>query len=83
MLDRARARGEEPLYMPDVLDVVLTPTYARVLFGVGPLTPDCIDDLVDRVLVTRAEGWSRPPNFRCDAQEGPRWRIEHGPWGHE
>lgn len=53
MLDRARARGEEPLYTPDGLDVALTPPYARVLFGVGPLTPGCIDDLVDRVLTRR------------------------------
>ncbi|KUJ40355.1 MULTISPECIES: TetR/AcrR family transcriptional regulator C-terminal ligand-binding domain-containing protein [Streptomyces] len=53
MLDRARARGAEPLYLPDGLAVVLMPTCARMLFGVGPLTPDCIDDLVDRVLARR------------------------------
>jgi AcrR family transcriptional regulator len=50
MLDRARERGE---HAPDafcVLDHILAPMYIRVLFGMGPLTPDYIDGLVDRML---------------------------------
>jgi AcrR family transcriptional regulator len=53
MLERARARGEDPPDMLEVLDVVLAPMYVRVLFGVGPLTPHYIDGLVDRVLAHR------------------------------
>lgn len=53
MLDRARARGEDPPEMLDVLDVVLAPMYVRVLFGVGPLTPNYIDGLIDRLLAHR------------------------------
>ncbi|MFD7030719.1 TetR/AcrR family transcriptional regulator [Streptomyces sp. NPDC059917] len=50
MLDRARARGEDPPEVLDVLDVVLAPIYLRMLFGVGPLTPQYVDTLVDRLL---------------------------------
>jgi hypothetical protein len=39
--------------MLDVLDVVLAPMYVRVLFGVGPLTPNYIDGLIDRLLAHR------------------------------
>jgi hypothetical protein len=50
MLDRARDRGEQPPDVLDVLDHILAPMYIRVLFGMGPLTPDYIDGLVDRML---------------------------------
>jgi AcrR family transcriptional regulator len=50
MLDRARERGEHPPDAIDVLDHILAPMYIRVLFGIGPLTPDYVDGLVDRVL---------------------------------
>ncbi len=50
MLDRARERGEPAPDALDVLDHILAPMYIRVLFGIGPLTPDYIDDLVDRLL---------------------------------
>ncbi|MFF4171973.1 TetR/AcrR family transcriptional regulator [Streptomyces sp. NPDC001744] len=50
MLDRARERGEEAPDVLDVLDHVLAPMYIRVLFGMGPLTPDYVDGLVDRLL---------------------------------
>ncbi|WP_331769610.1 TetR/AcrR family transcriptional regulator (plasmid) [Embleya sp. NBC_00888] len=50
MLDRARERGEPTLDAFDVLDHVLAPMYIRVLFGRGPLTPDYVDGLVDRML---------------------------------
>ncbi|GGV08039.1 TetR family transcriptional regulator [Streptomyces filipinensis] len=50
MLDRARERGEHAPDAYDVLDHVLAPMYIRVLFGVGPLTPDYVDGLVDRLL---------------------------------
>lgn len=50
MLDRARERGEHAPDALDVLDHVLAPMYIRVLFGIGQLTPDYIDDLVDRLL---------------------------------
>ncbi|MFJ6899001.1 TetR/AcrR family transcriptional regulator [Streptomyces hokutonensis] len=50
MLDRARERGEHAPDAFDVLDHILAPMYIRVLFGIGPLTPDYIDGLVDRLL---------------------------------
>jgi len=50
MLDRARERGEHAPDALDVLDHILAPMYIRVLFGIGPLTPDYIDGLVDRLL---------------------------------
>lgn len=50
MLDRARERGEDAPDVLGVLDHVLAPMYIRVLFGVGPLTPEYIDGLVDRLL---------------------------------
>ncbi|MFJ9175940.1 TetR/AcrR family transcriptional regulator [Streptomyces sp. NPDC102360] len=53
MLDRARERGEHSPDALDVLDHVLAPMYIRVLFGMGPLTPDYVDGLVDRLLQDR------------------------------
>ncbi|MFG2717756.1 TetR/AcrR family transcriptional regulator [Streptomyces sp. NPDC048416] len=53
MLDRARDRGEHAPDALDVLDHVMAPMYIRVLLGVGPLTPDYVDGLVDRLLSTR------------------------------
>jgi AcrR family transcriptional regulator len=50
MLDRARERGEHAPDVFDLLDHVLAPMYVRVLFGMGPLTPDYVDGLVDRLL---------------------------------
>ncbi|MFG2142658.1 TetR/AcrR family transcriptional regulator [Streptomyces sp. NPDC048696] len=50
MLDRARDRGEHAPDALGVLDHVLAPMYIRVLFGMGPLTPDYVDGLVDRLL---------------------------------
>ncbi|MEW2250901.1 MULTISPECIES: TetR/AcrR family transcriptional regulator [unclassified Streptomyces] len=50
MLDRARERGEHAPDAFDVLDHVMAPMYVRVLFGMGPLTPDYVDGLVDRLL---------------------------------
>ncbi|MFK0243977.1 TetR/AcrR family transcriptional regulator [Amycolatopsis azurea] len=50
MLDRARDRGENPPDAFGVLDHILAPMYIRVLFGMGPLDPDYIDGLVDRLL---------------------------------
>ncbi|MYW64214.1 TetR family transcriptional regulator [Streptomyces sp. SID8379] len=50
MLDRARDRGEQPLDALTALDHVMAPMYIRVLFGAGPLTPDYVDGLVDRLL---------------------------------
>ncbi|GAA2214790.1 TetR/AcrR family transcriptional regulator [Nonomuraea monospora] len=49
MLDRARDRGEEPPDALEVLDHVLAPIYMRVLFDAGPLTPEYLDGLVDRL----------------------------------
>ncbi|WP_433508569.1 TetR/AcrR family transcriptional regulator [Nonomuraea sp. CA-143628] len=51
MLDRARDRGEQPPEGLDILDHLLAPMYVRVLFGMGPLTPDYVNALVDRLLV--------------------------------
>jgi AcrR family transcriptional regulator len=50
MLDRARERGEDAPEAFDVLDHILAPMYIRVLFGMGPLTPEYVDGLVDRLL---------------------------------
>jgi AcrR family transcriptional regulator len=50
MLDRATERGEPAPDAFGVLDHVLAPMYVRVLLGVGPLTPDYVDALVDRLL---------------------------------
>ncbi|MET9934702.1 MULTISPECIES: TetR/AcrR family transcriptional regulator [unclassified Streptomyces] len=50
VLDRARERGEPAPDALDVLDHVLAPMYIRVLFGMGPLAPDYVDGLVDRLL---------------------------------
>jgi AcrR family transcriptional regulator len=50
MLDRARERGEPAPDAFGVLDHILAPMYIRVLFGMGPLTPDYVDGLVDRLL---------------------------------
>ncbi|MFI0944072.1 TetR/AcrR family transcriptional regulator [Streptomyces sp. NPDC021020] len=50
MLDRSRDRGEPAPDALTVLDHVLAPMYIRVLFGMGPLTPQYVDDLVDRLL---------------------------------
>ncbi|MEU1551076.1 TetR/AcrR family transcriptional regulator, partial [Nocardia sp. NPDC005745] len=52
MLDRARSRGENPPEALDVLDHILAPLYIRILFGMGGLTPDYLDQLVDRILAT-------------------------------
>jgi AcrR family transcriptional regulator len=49
MLDRAHDRGEHVPDALDVLDHLLAPMYIRVLFGMGPLTADYIDRLVDRL----------------------------------
>jgi AcrR family transcriptional regulator len=50
MLDRARDRGEHPPDGLEILDHILAPMYIRILFGAGPLTPDYVDTLVDRLL---------------------------------
>jgi AcrR family transcriptional regulator len=50
MLAPARDRGEKTPTTLDVLDVLLAPMYIRVLFGAGPLTPDYVNSLVDRLL---------------------------------
>lgn len=54
MLDRALERGERAPDAFGVLDHILAPMYIRVLLGVGPLTPDYVDGLVDRLL------WPQP-----------------------
>ena len=50
MLDRARERGEHAPDAYAVLDHIMAPMYIRVLLGMGPLTPDYVDGLVDRLL---------------------------------
>jgi AcrR family transcriptional regulator len=50
MLDRSRERGENPPDALGVLDHLMAPMYIRVLFGIGPLTPDYVAGLVDRLL---------------------------------
>ncbi|MEY9932147.1 AcrR family transcriptional regulator [Catenulispora sp. GP43] len=50
MLDRATERDEDAPDALGVLDHVLAPMYIRVLFGIGPLTPEYVDGLVDRLL---------------------------------
>jgi AcrR family transcriptional regulator len=43
-------RAEDPPEALEVLDHILAPIYVRTLFGAGPLTPDYVDSLVDRLL---------------------------------
>jgi AcrR family transcriptional regulator len=50
MLDRAGERGEHAPDAFGVLDHIMAPMYIRVLLGMGPLTPDYVDGLVDRLL---------------------------------
>ncbi|MGW6199924.1 TetR/AcrR family transcriptional regulator [Kribbella sp. NPDC055110] len=50
MLDRAVERGEHAPDALGVVDHILAPMYVRVLLGIGPLTPDYVDGLVDRLL---------------------------------
>jgi AcrR family transcriptional regulator len=50
MLDRAVERGEHAPDAFGVLDHILAPMYIRVLLGIGPLTPEYVDGLVDRLL---------------------------------
>ena len=50
MLDRAGERGEKAPDAFEVLDHLLAPMYVRVLFSMGPLTPEYVDGLVDRML---------------------------------
>jgi hypothetical protein len=47
MLDRAHARPERRVEALAVLDHILAPLYIRTLFGMGPVTPDYADTLVD------------------------------------
>jgi AcrR family transcriptional regulator len=60
MLDRARERGEQPPQTLDILDHLLAPMYIRTLFATGPLTPDYVDTLVDRLLAL-TDGFERHP----------------------
>lgn len=50
MLDRAHERGQDTPDAFGVMDHVLAPMYIRVLFGMGPLTPDYVDGLGGRLL---------------------------------
>ncbi|MDX6281760.1 MAG: hypothetical protein QOH03_2831 [Kribbellaceae bacterium] len=50
MLDRATERGEQAPDALDVLDHLMAPMYIRVLFGIAPLTPDYLNNLVTRLL---------------------------------
>jgi AcrR family transcriptional regulator len=70
MLDRARARGEQPPDALDVLDHILAPMYVRTLFGMAPTTPGYADTLVDRILATRRG---------ADADRAQRLRNENEP----
>ncbi|MEZ0111911.1 AcrR family transcriptional regulator [Catenulispora sp. EB89] len=56
MLDRARERGEPAPDAFGVLDHLMAPMYIRVLFGLGPLTPEYVDGLVDRLLAFDRQG---------------------------
>jgi AcrR family transcriptional regulator len=49
MLERARARGEKPLPLADVMDHLLAPLYARALFG-APASEAFAERLVERLL---------------------------------
>ena len=60
MLDRAGERGEEAPDALEVLDHILAPMYIRVLFGMGPLGPEYVDGLVDRLLAFRPAARDRP-----------------------
>lgn len=49
MLDRAKARGERPPSIADVLDHMLAPLYVRALFG-APASEAFAERLVERLL---------------------------------
>jgi AcrR family transcriptional regulator len=49
ILERSRERGQEPPTADEVLDLILGPIYARLLFGT-PITADFALGLVDRLL---------------------------------
>ncbi|WP_445061266.1 TetR-like C-terminal domain-containing protein [Streptomyces sp. SAS_260] len=55
ILDHARERGEQSLGALDVLDHIMAPMDIRALFGIGPLTPDYVDGLADRLLCPRPD----------------------------
>ncbi|MFG1613164.1 hypothetical protein ACGFI3_10395 [Nonomuraea wenchangensis] len=75
----AEHRAERPRDALEVLDHLLAPIYIRLLFGAGPLTPDCLDGLVDRLLA-----WSGPshrPRFPQPGRPSARGvlrRVEDG-----
>jgi AcrR family transcriptional regulator len=52
ILNRSRARGQAPPTPDEVLDRVLGPLYARLLFGT-PITAELALDLVDQLLADR------------------------------
>ncbi len=54
MLERARARGEQPPSVADVLDHLLAPLYVRALFGT-PANEALADRLVERLLRDRPD----------------------------
>lgn len=49
ILERSRERGQDPPTADEVLDRILGPLYARLLFGT-PVTAELALDLVDRLL---------------------------------
>lgn len=59
ILERSRERGQEPPTADEVIDRVLGPLYARLLFGT-PITVELALDLVDRLLGDHGEGQRRP-----------------------
>jgi AcrR family transcriptional regulator len=56
MLDRAKARGEDPPTLHEIMEIVIAPLYTALLFGAEPSTPAV---LVDRLLALRS-GEMRP-----------------------
>ncbi|OPG03850.1 TetR/AcrR family transcriptional regulator [Microbispora sp. GKU 823] len=51
MLDRAKARGEDPPTLHEIMEIVIAPLYTALLFGTEPSPPAV---LVDRLLALRA-----------------------------
>ncbi|MET7465924.1 TetR/AcrR family transcriptional regulator [Nonomuraea sp. NPDC005501] len=78
MLDRARERGEDPPEGLDILDHILAPMYIRTLFGAGPLTPDYVDTLVERLLALRSPAGRRTVPHAVPDEPRQSWTVVEG-----
>jgi hypothetical protein len=55
MLERARARGEDPPGLLELMEVILAPIYYHAIFFNRPIGPEHAKVLVDRLLGLRRD----------------------------